>query len=380
MKSLKTGFAFCLVLALMATPALAGDLIQKTTGKWFPAGPEDGSDPGSEDFEKSNITVTDEDYDFVYYKYEGVSGRQKEPTARVKRVLYQKRPERFLTANDLMSSGKYADALKEFDEIAKNKRAFPESWVRMYSLFNMGRIYQEGLYDYANAVAAWDRLQREFKKSKFLPKSIVQKGLAFLALGQEDDAKKAFLSLERLPGLPEGKKKIAKYYLIKIVQMKGEKGGGRAMIEEALGKYRELLKEVEGEAELTEVAILARLGIGDCLLSLEKFGEALAFFQKIAASSDDPNVLAGAYNGLGRCHYEKREWNEALYSFLRVVILYNENAGQTAMALYYSAKSYSLRKGDEWKERTRELYRECIAKFPNTTWGRKSKEELPSIR
>jgi tetratricopeptide (TPR) repeat protein len=250
----------------------------------------------------------------------------------------------------------------------------------MWAYWNIGRIYQEGASpDYRRAIATWDQLQKDLPKAGVLPKAIVKKGQAYLALGEVDNAKAAFLSLERLRGLPEGQKKIARYWIIFIKQHQGQAPNNRATIEEALNEYKALLKEVEGNEELKEVAILARLGIGECMIGLRQYAEALAFFEQIAKTANDAAVLAGAFNGLGRCHFEQQNWKEALLSFLRVVLLYDENPTQSAMALYFAGRSYHMLKGPDWKERARSLLRECIAKYGGD-WARQAEEELQKIR
>jgi tetratricopeptide (TPR) repeat protein len=373
MKNTKSGLFVLLAVALLSSSVLAGDMILQKNGNWFPNPVAGGGEPTREDLERSNITIIDEDYDFIWYKFDNVATRQKLETAKVRRILHGSVPDKFTDGVNAMQSNDFETALGLFDDVAKGKRTYP-SWARMYSLFNMGRIYQEGLQDWARAVEAWDRLAREFKKSKFLPKALVSQGLAYLNMGKEAEARRSFGQLQRLPGLAEGEKKTADYWLIKINQLKGEQSRNTALINQALTEYRRLLSEVEGNSDLTEVAILARLGIGDCLLLLEKHDDALAFFKKIAASSDDPDVLAGAFNGLGRCHFAREEWNDALFSFLRTVVLYNTNPEQTAMATYWAARSYVMRQGDEFRQRARELYRECMARYPGTRWARESEE------
>jgi len=380
MKITKTGFLLVLAMALFAAPVLAGDLIQFKTGKWFPTPPAAGAneEPSVEDLANSPITIVEENYDVTTYQYEGVPNKQKWDTAKIRRIVHGERPAKFIEAAEAFGNADWGAAIALYDELAKNKRIKP--WIRMYSLYNIGRIHQEGRGDFEKAIAAWDRLQKAFPKAKFLPKALVAKGLAWLNLGNEAKARQAFGQLERLKGLPEGEKKTAKYWLIKITQLKGEAAGDGALINQALAAYRKLLAEVEKDHDLLNVSILARLGIGDCLLALEKYGDALAFFKKIALSSDDTDVLAGAYNGLGRCYFAKEEWNEALLSFLRTVILYDTNPEQTAMALHLAGKSYQMRQGEDWKKRARSLYRKCIGRFPGSPWARKSEKLLPSVR
>jgi len=380
MKITKTGLLVVAAVALFAAPVLAGDLIQLKTGKWMPTAPAAGEkeEPSVEDLAASQYSVVEENYDVTFYKIEGVAQRQKYDTAKIRRVVYGDRPSAFLEASEAMGNNDWGPALAGFDELAKNKRN--PHWVRQYSLYNIGRIYQEGQVAWQEAVAAWDRYEKEFPKGKFLPRVLVSEGLAWLALKNEAKARESFGKIERLKGLSDADKMKAKYWMIKISQLKGEDAGNTALINQALTQYKSLLEEAEGKNELQEVAILARLGIGDCLLALQKYGEALAFFQKIAASSDEKDVLAGAYNGLGRCHFAKEEWSDALICFLRTVILYDTNPEQTAMALYYAAKSYNLRQGEDYKNRARSLYRECFNRFPSTVWAQESKKEIQNVR
>ena len=220
MKITKTGSLVILTLALFAAPVLAGDLIQfKEKGKWFPTPPKAGEreEPGVEDLANSTITVLDENYDETTYKYADVPNKQKWDTAKIRRVVYGEKPAAFEEAAEATGNGDYANAIALYDTIAKNNRNKP--WVRMYSLYNIGLIYQEGKGEWENAIAAWDRLQKAFPKSKFLPKALVAKGLAWLNLGQEAKARQAFGQLARLAGLPEGETMTAQYWLIKITQL-----------------------------------------------------------------------------------------------------------------------------------------------------------------
>ena len=391
MKMTRLAAIVTLVIALFAVTAQAGDLIQKTDGKWLPSDPE-GKVPGPADFEKSTLTVTDENYDITnyFYKIDGKAVRQKIDTDAVATVWYENKPTAYVEASALMGQGQYDLALQRLDSVAGTSSS--PDWAKMYALWDMGRIYQVGMGDFNSALGIWDRLKREFPKSKFLPDSIIYAGKALLAMNRAPDAKNKFLELERLPGLPEGKKMLGRYYVIYITQKQGEASENGAVINQALSEYRRLLSEVESNPALKEVTTLARLGIGDCQLALGQFSDALDFFKKIADSATDKGVLAGAFNGLGRCHIEigratpdkakaAQSFKNALLAFLRTVVLYDEIPEQTAMALALAADSYAyIRSGDDWKDRAKDLYRECMAKFPGTEWARHADKGLQTLR
>jgi len=371
MTRLTAGTILCLILGVLAAPALAGDYIQKKPDGWLPTEPA-GDLPGPLDFEKSTITVLSEDYDYVWYKFESVPNRQKLEADKVERVFYENPPQQFNEAADAMGAGDLPSAIEKFRSIVQARRAH-RSWVVMYSLYNLGKIYQEGLGQMEQAVEAWRELEKQFPRSKYVPGAIVKTGLAHLAMGNRDEAERAFRRLQRLPDLAEDQRQIGRYWVIYIKQQSGA-------YEDALAEYRQLLEDVEADPDLKQVAIRARLGIGDCLLALKRFEEALSFFQKIADSSQDPAVLAGAFNGLGRCHFEQQNWKDALLSFLRTMILYDETPDQTAMALCYAADSYTYLRSEDWKDRAKSLFRECIARYPGSQWAQRARELLPKVR
>lgn len=371
-----------LALVLLALPATAGDLIKLQGGKWQPAtAAPSGATPSAEDYEKSNIEVTDENYDYVYFRFTNVNISQKQhvDTSSVEKVFYQDTPPAYIDASNAMANGNYADAIQRFERIATNSSL--KDWVRMYALWDMATVYGRGVGDLPNAVATWERLQKQFPKSRFVPDAIISSGKALINLGKADEAKSKFLELQRLPGLAESQKMLAKYYVIYIKQKQGEASGNKMLLNQALNEYKELLSQVENDSNLKQVATLARLGVGDCLLALEQYGEAQDYFQKIADSGTEKAVLAGAYNGLGRCYLAKRQWKDALIAFLRTVVLYDEVPEQTAMALVLAGDSYAyLRSGDDWRDRAKGLYRECMQKFPGTEYARKAENGYNSLR
>jgi tetratricopeptide (TPR) repeat protein len=256
-------------------------------------------------------------------------------------------------------------------------------WLREYSLANFATIYQ-GTYRFQQAIQAWDKLLTSFPKSRYVPTALVQSGNAALDMNNPEEAKKRFQRLAGLAGLAEGEKVKARYYLIRITQKQGEASKNTTLIGQALDEYKKLLAEVEKNAEMKEVAALAKLGIGECLIGLSKFGEALTYFQGIADTTEDPLMLAGVFNGLGLCYFRTEKWKEAMLAFLRVEVLYNSDPNATAMALFYSGKCFEFMTGanigQDNPTRARAQYRKCIQKYGGTSWGKMASEALPNVR
>ncbi len=384
MKRQHFGILVVLVLAVIAAPALAGDCILLKSGRYHPPGPSDGSRPPTrEDFDKSPYTVRSENYDKLNFsmKLGGKAQNQSMDISRVDRVDYWPKPPAYTAAANLMNSGDYAGAIAKFEAVARDRSQ--RSWARTYALMNIALMYEDdGNLD--GSIQAWEKLAKDFPKSRYVPKAFIQIGLAQLNKGDANAAKRSFERLGRLSGLPEGQKIMAKYYMILIKQKQGESTKNQSLLREALSEYKVLLGKTEGDQELREVAIRCRLGIGTCQLLLGQFDEALAFFQKIADSAKDHAVLAGAFVGLGDCYIKKTQWKDALLAFLRVEILYDRDPELTAQALFKSGSCFQFMLGagigEDNKIRAKAQYGKCASRFPGSFWGQKAREAIPTVR
>ena len=378
---------FVLIFALSTAPVLAGDFVLLKGGKFLEPAPKSGSNPPlREDHEDDNAihTVISEDYDKVVISLKipgGRSSRQPMDTEKVDTIFYWPKPAVYVDGVNAMIEGRYDDAISKFDSLAENRQM--RFWVRAYSIFSMAQIYEEQ-GNVRMAVDTWEQLVKEFPKFRQVPHALVQIGLGWMTLGDGNQARAAFGRLQRLPGLPEGKKGLALYYLIFIKQKQGEATKNDSLIRAALSEYESLLGKVENDPEQAEVALRARLGIGNCKVLLGQFDEAIAFFQKIADSSDEGAVLAGAFNGLGKCYFRQARYKDALKAFLRVEILYDVDAEQTAMALCYSGRCFRFMQGkgigEDNGDRARGQYRKCFGRFPGSTWAADAKTEITQVK
>jgi tetratricopeptide (TPR) repeat protein len=385
MKRHQLSILVALAVLVLAVPAMAGDCILLKSGKYHQPGPVDGSRaPMREDYDKSMYTVLTENYDKVDFSMKlqnGKTTKQSYDTAKVDTVYYWPQPPAFTAAAKLMGTGDYPTAIDKFTAVYKDRSQ--RFWARVYSLLNIAMMY-EADGNWAQAVATWELLAKDFPKSRYTPKAYIQAGLAHMNLNDSAAARNSFSRLTRLSGLPEGQKALAQYYLILIKEKEGEKTKNQGLLRQALGEYEALLSKVGDDEEMRDVAIMARLGIGNCRVLLGQYDEALAFFQKIADSAKDKAVLAGAYNGLGDCYIKKNDWKSALMAFLRTEILYDENPEQTARALYLSGRCFQFMKGAGQGEdsglRARAQYQKCIRRFPSSSWAQQARDALPTVR
>ena len=355
------------------------------TGKYHQPGPSDGNRPPTrEDFDSSLYVVNSENYDKLHFSMKikgGKAAKQSMDISRVETVHYWPKPPAFTAAANLMGAGDYPAAIAKFQAVAKDRSQ--RSWARTYALMNIALMYEvDG--NWSGSIQAWEKLAKDFPKSRYVPKAYIQVGMVHLNNGDAEAAKRSFARLGRLAGLPQGQKIMAQYYMILIKEKQGEASGNQSLLRQALSEYKALLGKTESDTELGEVAIRCRLGIGTCLRLLGQYDEALAFFQKIADTAKDQAVLAGAFNGLGDCYFKKTKWKDALLAFLRVEILYDRSPEQTAHALFFSGKCFEFMHGatigEDSKLRAKQQYARCAARFPGTKLAQDAEEASAAIR
>ncbi|MCU0723381.1 MAG: hypothetical protein MUC63_07180, partial [Planctomycetes bacterium] len=124
----------------------------------------------------------------------------------------------------------------------------------------------------------------------------------------------------------------------------------------------------------------------NCSLNLGKVDEAKDEFSRILASGELPakeraSIRASALNGRGECGWKSKDYEKAMWDFLRVVVLYEAVTSESPKAFYYASqcmRNYSrvLEKDNKkeearvWKIRANDLEKELKEKFPGSPWAR----------
>ena len=132
---------------LLATPALAGDIIVLKSGRKY--GNAKASDPPADgDFAESNITITEENLDKVVFKIDGVPTPQDVKFDDVDRVYHDPSsiPGGLSRGKRLLESGQFEDAYAVLDEVASDSRA--PKWAQAEAAYRMGEaVWYAGALD-----------------------------------------------------------------------------------------------------------------------------------------------------------------------------------------------------------------------------------------
>jgi len=296
----------------------------------------------------------------------------KVPAELIIRVLHGQKPADYATALGALDGGDFASAYEGFLKAAQAAQE-QDSWVRPYALFRAGEAAfryaryaatseQEKTTYYQHAEKQYRALSNQYSKHRLVPEAELQRAICLMYLGQVKESSDLLDSIE-LAGYRED------------VRLKAQIWSARALVEQksydkALEKLGKLRKEIpEEQAELHYQAMLAeayaRLGKG-------QFREAEKLFWTVGLKSDDEELQAEALISRGLSLKSRGNLREALYSFLRVVVLHFRVTHEYQRALYHAA----LVAKELYPERAKELAGELCNKFPHSYWAKKLKEEI----
>jgi len=318
---------------------------------------------------QQNVEVMNETLDSIEYRLAGVRQTQKYPSAKVLDVVYTRTPDDYQVATDNFDVGAYQDAADLFLVAAQDSRR--QKGLAAKCIYQAGdALMRAGLF--SDAVSTFEKLESSHADSRYIPEAALGTGLAHLRGGSASKAKASFSKL---------KSNSSKY---------GERWGYEAdlqlqMLSEskdpatALTTYRRLAKETQ--SKYPTVANQAKLRIGRVLISSKQFDEAESFFRTIleARTVSAPDVVAGAYNGLGTSLRNKpgagdKELREALYAHLRVIVSFEGVVSELPEALYGAGKCFQKVPVEDAANRSRRMLGRVINEFGNSSWAAKAKQ------
>jgi tetratricopeptide (TPR) repeat protein len=371
-----SSLALLLFAGLVLTAGIASaDMVKKADGTWLVDKPA-GDVPTAQEIRDSKIKVLRESFDKLDYKFKTLNVTQSIPMSEVGAVYYEDKDPNYDRGIQQVNAGRLEDALASFERAIDSSVA----WVPQYAMWEIVQVFKAaGETD--RALQAIEDLLEKFSRTKFLVPAHKEAGLIYLQ--QKGDARRAeteFRKITSIPGVSETESKEVDYWLIFIQETRA--GDNRGGINAAKSKYEQLLREVDGKSGLKKVEILARLGIGRCLLKTGAADEALSYFENIArsANADDRQTLAGAYIGIGDCYFAQDKWVDARRAYLRVAILWDDQGEFHAKALCLAGNCFLLARDQDYKRRAYQELRRCMEWYPGTYWAGEAEKLIGQTR
>ncbi len=325
-----------------------------------------------------DVTVVEESIDEIKFRMKGISQPQSRPSSLVKEVVYSNHSDRYFQALEAMDARDYDKAVMMFRAAAGGVKKSAE-WEVQYSLFHAAECLRLAR-QYDEAVKAYDELIAKVPRTKFIGRAFEQKALCHESKNDVARAVETFQSLKAASiKLGPRFEILADFHVTRL----GQKNDPAA----ALEKFRELRARAEREG-FSDIANLARLGVGTALIGQGKLEEARAFFQEIIKDrqASEVRVVAGAYLGLGNTFVASKaptaqDFDAALMPFLRVVFMYGPDLGNSPMvaeAAYWAGRCFESKEARDEKSRVRKvfLYQMVVKDYPGSDWARQAQVRL----
>jgi len=142
-------------------------------------------------------------------------------------------------------------------------------------------------------------------------------------------------------------------------------------MDKAQKKIEELTKRaVKNPAMLSRV----NMARAEILVGQKKSEEAVSLLKQIVKNSTDKQIKALAHNTLGESYFKANRYNDAVWEFLWVDAVFNQDRNQHARALYYLWKTFEQLNNAERAQECRETLLND-RQFAGTEYQRKAAAE-----
>lgn len=344
-------------LLALAAPAMAGDSIQLKT-------PRANSDV------LTDIQIVDLTRDkVIYFNLRGASSTSSEDRSNVVRVNVDyaghQRPSEFRRGKDAMDQARWADAISYF---VRALSAAPQGDERqkivrhlsMFHLVECGASLGTGTSSegtgWAVTMKYAQTLEQEFAQSYYIVDALEFMGMAQQAQNRLDDAEATYRRLSRIDSA-RGTFRLA---LILFQQRK---------YPAAKDQFAAAKSTADSRGDNT-TAERCHLFVGKCALQMADWGTAKDIFQSLTGDggSDQPNVLGGAYLGLGTCMAREGEFKKAFMAFARTATVFKANVSpdelKEALGLCAQTAAELAKTDSAWQSRAENLRGEYQRRYP----------------
>ncbi len=327
--------------------------------------------------ETKGVRITQDSYERVEGKLGG-AGRTWKPHEVIE-IRWTRAPSDYKKGMNLYRDGEFRQAAQMIKAAIESKGRYP--WLPVYGNFYLGRSAARAGFA-SEAIAAFENVIKADPKHRFVPDAYVE-----------------LARLHSRPGAGANGAKAAKAALEKVASMAGKLDQsyrtkvdlGLARLEVNGGDAAKGLKALEGlERKTRDEALLNLIAMekGQALVRMKQYDKAERAFDRILKSKkiQDPEVIAGAANGLGDCQFEQKKFDQAMWSYSRTYALFMDRdtlARQVGWALYRGGEAFMMQagkaSGDERKKLQRygkRVLNRAAREFRNTRGGKMARQKL----
>ncbi len=308
------------------------------------------------------------------------------PVEEVARIEYDRRPRLIQDAEVQLADGDRSGAFQTLQlyldgqiETGADARRFP--WAAAYAARRAIDVAQS-LQAHREVAQTATKLIRHFGESRHVPFAYLAKAEAELRLGERDQAVR---TLDEFAALVESRDLSKAWALeVRLARTRADAQMSSAARLAALEAIAADAADHRGVRLRTQVArgeALVSLGVEDAARRQEHLRRARELFREVqAADGADDRTRAGALSGLADSHFlgadpatDKDAVREARDLYLRVAVLFQDQAAYAARALFHAARCFDLLGTDTDRLHAQRLYREVQRRFPGTDWANEAR-------
>ena len=273
---------------------------------------------------------------------------------------------RFNLAESANQSGNHDEVVRLLSPlVAEGTKAAPR--LVQSGLYRLGRTQAEKK-DWSSAAKTLDRLLAEYPETTFRREARLLRAEVALEAGdvKASEALLTALGTEAAePGDPAGFGRAVKRRRIHVLF--------------ALKKWNEVIQEADAlRAEAADDPSTSEADFlrGRALMTLARFEEARAGFQRVIDARKGGEFVARSQFMIGETYFHQKDYHEAIRNFLKVDILYDAPTWQ-ASALLETGKAYEQL--DQWADAA-ETYERLRAKFADDPSAKLAEARLEEAR
>lgn len=268
-------------------------------------------------------------------------------------------------AKEKQRKTKLAEALKGYQEAATTITEAPAKRHAEYKVAVL--VARQATEDGAPVAAAIDALKKF--KSKHADSWQIGSALQLLGRLQLDakdyeGARETFTELAQAP-VPDEVKQEAQLHVIQVSLRANKAAEAQQLLDRWVKSLPKDSKHL-GRAKVIQAELL---------LASNKADEAIKLLRGLTKETSDRDLKAAAYNTLGVSLFNKEEFKAALWEFLWVDVIYNQNKDEHAKALFYLAKTFQQLGELEKAQECREALLSDRA-FASSEWRSRAQKEL----
>jgi tetratricopeptide (TPR) repeat protein len=285
------------------------------------------------------------------------------PTSEILAVAFTNEPNELDEVREMYHAGRYDGIEDALSQVKEARREEMKAEIAFYRAAAQSRLAAAGNADQKSAVESGKALLAFIKQHpdswhNYEAHEIVGDLLTSIRNAQAFNYYDK-LSASRLPDY-----KIRAHYLKgRALQSAGNYAG-------AIQHFDAALQQSAGESATAQAQLaLAQVGKAASLAHGGKADEALQLLQQVVdkARESDHEVFARAYNAMGDCYQQKKAIDDAILSYLKVELLFNQVPDAHAEAL---AKLSKLWEAKDERQRARATADTLRQRYAYSRWNR----------